>query len=83
VCAVCWYHVYLPSSLPQYTHLLGAGGQDIRVTYDMSMFEKYTQLDFRLTSVEDGHGGATEELTASGTQFNLHRQYVSGSPPKS
>jgi hypothetical protein len=37
----------------------------------------------KLTSIEDGHGGAAEELTASGTELNLYRQYVSGSPPKS
>jgi hypothetical protein len=27
--------------------------------------------DIGVTSVEDGHGGATEELTASGTELNL------------
>jgi hypothetical protein len=28
----------------------------------------------KLTSVEDGHGGAAEELTASGTELDLYRQ---------
>jgi hypothetical protein len=41
------------------------------------------QHKVKLTSIEDGHGGAAEELTASGTELNLYRQYVSGSPPKS
>lgn len=27
--------------------------------------------DVRVTSVEDGHGGATEELTAGGTELDL------------
>jgi hypothetical protein len=39
--------------------------------------------EVKLTSIEDGHGGAAEEFTASGTELNLYRQYVSGSPPKS
>jgi len=28
--------------------------------------------DVRVTSVDDGHGGATEELTGGGTELNLH-----------
>jgi hypothetical protein len=45
--------------------------------------EIHVQYRLRLTSIKDGHGGAAEELTASGTKLDLYRQYVSGSPPKS
>lgn len=31
-----------------------------------------------LTSIEDGHGRAAEELTASGTQLDLYLRHVSG-----
>jgi hypothetical protein len=36
----------------------------------------------KLTSVEDGHDGATEELTASGTKLQLHQGLVKWSLPK-
>lgn len=31
-----------------------------------------------LTSIEDGHDRAAEELTASGTQLDLYYRHVSG-----
>jgi hypothetical protein len=68
---------------PNTPNLLGAGGQNIRVTYNLLVCQRAHSSHSKLTSVKDGHGGATEELTASGTQLNLYRQYVSGSPPKS
>jgi hypothetical protein len=36
-----------------------------------------------LTGIEDGHGGATEELTASGTELDLYTDTLVDSPPKS
>lgn len=33
--------------------------------------------DIGVTSIEDGHGGATEELTAGGTELNLWEGKVS------
>lgn len=40
--------------------------------------------DVGVTGVEDGHGGATEELTASGTKLNLHETTSKHlNPPKS
>lgn len=32
-----------------------------------------TGEDVGVTSIKDGHGGATEELTAGGTELNLFR----------
>jgi hypothetical protein len=68
---------------PTCIRLLGAGGEDIRVTCRVSACQIDRKYGVKLTSVQDGHGGAAEELTASGTELNLYRQYVSGSPPKS
>lgn len=42
--------------------------------------------DIRVTGIQDGHGGATEELTASGAQLDLWRvksKHAIGYPPKS
>ena len=36
-----------------------------------------------LTGIEDGHGGAAEELTASGTELDLYTDTLVDSPPKS
>lgn len=40
--------------------------------------------DVRVTSVQDGHGGAAEQLTASGTKLNLHikKSAIVVYPPK-
>lgn len=48
-------------------------GQDIRVTCSgISYCEDLIDvLKCRLTSIENGHGGAAEELTAGGTKLNL------------
>ena len=45
---------------------------------DPSLSEQYLVLgvggqDVRVTGIEDSHGGATEELTAGGTELDLFR----------
>lgn len=37
----------------------------------------------KLTSIENGHGRAAEELTASGAQLDLNYDMLVDSPPKS
>ena len=41
--------------------------------------------DVGVTGVDDGHGGATEELTAGGTKLDLYYGFMSVicNPPKS
>jgi hypothetical protein len=39
----------------------------------MHMHLNLTGEDVGVTSIKDGHGGATEELTAGGTELNLFR----------
>jgi hypothetical protein len=70
-----WYHVYLPFC-SACIFLLGACGQDVRVT--CSALAGSCEYDSRskLTSIDDGHGGAAEELTAGGSKLNLYRSML-------
>ena len=47
---------------------------------NVALDEDYGRRILIHTSVEDGHGGAAEELTASGTELNLLYSHVSRKP---
>lgn len=65
--------------MPSHMHLSSVGAQDIGVTY-CTLGYAYKGHKAIHTGIEDGHGGAAEELTASGTKLNLLYSHVSRKP---
>jgi hypothetical protein len=60
-------------------HLSSVGAQDIRVTWQR-LDGKYSRSQDIHTSIDDGHGGAAEELTTRSAKLNLLRNQVSQKP---